>query len=82
MRRIDMQDASPVVGQDNEDEEDSAGERWHQKKSMATVEPRWFARTVRHVCDGGIRRRGISREIHSMAFESASSRRVADCEAI
>jgi hypothetical protein len=23
------------------------------KRSMATVEPRWFARNVRHVCEGG-----------------------------
>jgi hypothetical protein len=33
------------------------------KKSMATVEARWFERNVRHVCEGGVRRRGISREI-------------------
>ena len=32
MRHIDMQDASPVVGQDHEDEEDSAGERWHREE--------------------------------------------------
>ena len=34
-----------------------------EKKSMATVEPRWFSRNVRHVCEGGDRRRRISREI-------------------
>jgi hypothetical protein len=34
-----------------------------EKKSMATVEPRWFSRNVRQVCEGGVRRRGISREI-------------------
>jgi len=33
------------------------------KKSMATVEPRWFSRNVRQVCEGVVRRRGISREI-------------------
>ena len=33
------------------------------KKSTATVERRWFSRNVRHVCEGGVRRRGISREI-------------------
>jgi hypothetical protein len=33
------------------------------KKSMATVEPTWFSRNVRQVCEGGVRRRGISREI-------------------
>jgi hypothetical protein len=33
------------------------------KKSMATVEARWFWRNVRQVCEGGVRRRGISREI-------------------
>jgi hypothetical protein len=34
-----------------------------EKKSMATVEPTWFSRNVRQVCEGGVRRRGISREI-------------------
>lgn len=33
------------------------------KKSTATVEPRWFFRNVRQVCEGGLRRRGIRREI-------------------
>jgi hypothetical protein len=33
------------------------------KESMATVEPRWFSRNVRQVCEGVVRRRGISREI-------------------
>jgi len=33
------------------------------KKSMATVEPRWFSRKVRKVCEGRVRRRGINREI-------------------
>ena len=35
------------------------------KKSMATVEPTWFSRNVRQVCEGGVRRRGISRKISS-----------------
>jgi hypothetical protein len=58
-----MQDASPVVGQDHEDEEVRQVSVGTEKKSMATVEPRWFARNVRHVCEGGDRRRRISREI-------------------
>jgi hypothetical protein len=33
------------------------------KKSMATVEPRWFSRNVRQVCEAGLRRRDINREI-------------------
>lgn len=33
------------------------------KKSMTTSEATWFRRIVRHVWDGGRRRRGISREI-------------------
>jgi hypothetical protein len=30
---------------------------------MATVEATWFSRNVRQVCEGGVRRHGISGEI-------------------
>ena len=33
------------------------------KKSTATIEPTWFCRNARQVCDGGRRRLGISREM-------------------
>ena len=45
------------------------------KKSMATVEPRWFSRNVRQVCEGGVRRRGISREIVRSDTEMMFNRR-------
>jgi hypothetical protein len=38
-RHIDAQDALPVVGQDDEDEEDRQVNEGTAKKSMATVEP-------------------------------------------
>ena len=62
-RHIDMQDASPVVGRTTSTKRIRQVSVGTEKKSMATVEPRWFARNVRHVCEGGDRRRRISREI-------------------
>ena len=44
LRHVDLQDAAAVVGEDDEDEQDPAGEGRHAKKSTATVEPRWFER--------------------------------------
>jgi hypothetical protein len=60
---VDTQDAPAGRGQDDEDEEDLDVSVGTAKKSTATVEPRWFLRNVRQVCDGGVRRRGIRWEI-------------------
>ena len=63
LRYIDMQDAPPVVGQDTKTNRIRQVSVGTAKKSMATVEPRWFSRKVRQVCEGRVRRRGINREI-------------------
>jgi hypothetical protein len=62
-RYIDMQDAPSVVSQDNKDEEYPAGEHGHSEEVDGDGRAEMFSRNVRHVCEGGLRRRGISREI-------------------
>jgi hypothetical protein len=53
----------PVVGQDHEDEQDSAGEGWHREEVDGDGRAEMVLEEGRHVCERGVRRRGISREI-------------------
>ena len=52
----DMHDATPFVGEDHEHEQQGYVAVGTTKKSVAAIWPTWFARNVRHVCDGGRRR--------------------------
>jgi hypothetical protein len=63
LRHIDMQDAPPVVGEDDEHEENPAGERGYREEVDGDGGADRFSRNIRQVCEGGVRRRGISREI-------------------
>jgi adenylyl- and sulfurtransferase ThiI len=48
---------TPLVGQDHQDEQEAARTIGTTKKSAAMTCSTWFAKNVRHVCDGGCRRR-------------------------
>jgi hypothetical protein len=52
---VDADDASPVVRQDHEDEQDLEQHCGHDEEVHGDEAPRWFARKVRQVCDGGFR---------------------------
>jgi hypothetical protein len=49
--------ASPIVGQEHQDNKRRQVAVGTTKKSAATIWPMWFCRKVRQVCDGGWRRR-------------------------
>jgi hypothetical protein len=63
LRHVDMQDAAPVVGEDDEDKQDLAGEC----RDPEEVDRDGRAEVVLEECapglQGGLRRRGIRREI-------------------
>jgi hypothetical protein len=52
-----VNDTAPRVGQDHHDEQEPAVAVGTTKKSAAMICPTWFAKDVRHVCDGVRRRR-------------------------
>ena len=52
-----MHNASTIVGEEHQDEQQPARRRRATKKSAATSCCAWFAKKVRHVCEGGPCRR-------------------------
>jgi len=59
VRDRDMHESTPIMGEQYEDEQQTACRGGHHKKSAAISWCTWFARNVRHVCDGDGRRRTI-----------------------
>ncbi len=56
---VEVQDSPALVGEDDEDEQDSEGRRGYREEVDGTICFTWFSRNARHVGDGGSRHRGM-----------------------
>jgi hypothetical protein len=59
---IEVYDAPAMVGEHDQDEEDAPVRGGNGEEIDGNQSRTWLVRNVRQVCDGGVRRFGISRE--------------------